>query len=122
MNERLMHVCITLTDPDESAALGAGDSYFYAATEMKIVYVSAAPLEDDTGADIDINDDGSGVITAVDCSDADVPGTWKAEGYGGDEDPVTIAAGSKVSIDGNDFANGNAAYVHIWYLAGSIFS
>jgi len=112
-------MCITLVDPTEGSAVGAAEMYFTTPLEMTIVGVSACPQADDADATVDINDDGTGVITAVDASDADAPGTWEATGYGGTEDPVVIAAGSDVNIDVNSAANGNAFYVVIYYLAGT---
>lgn len=106
-----------ITDPDESAASGALAVHFYTPFAMTIVAVSAAPLEDDAGADIDINDDGTGVIN-VDATDKDVPGTWLSTHAGGTNAPVQIAAGSEISIDVNDGAAANRFDVVIYYLPG----
>lgn len=109
-----------ITDPDETAASGALAVHFYVPFNMTIVGVSAAPLEDDTGADIDINDDGTAIISAVDASDKDVPGTWLSTHLGGSNSPVHVAAGSELTIDVNDAAAANRFDVVIYYLAGSL--
>lgn len=122
MNERLVCISKTLTDPDESAALSTTEAYFYAPVDLTIVYVSVAPEEDDASATLDIDDDGTNVITEIDASDADAPGTWKASGYGGTNAPVTIAAGSKISFDLNNAAAANVFNVDIWALTGNNWS
>lgn len=118
MIETLNHMCLTLTDPDETAALGTLEGYFEAIVPMTIIAVSAAPLEDDAGATVDIDDDGTNVISGVDASDANVPGTWLSKHVGGTNAPVSIAKGSLVSFDLNNAAAGNAFFIHVWYLAG----
>lgn len=122
MNDRLVCISKTLTDPDESAGLSTNEAYFYTPVDLTIVSISVAPEEDDADATLDINDDGTGVITAISCADADVPGTWKARGYGGLNAPVVITAGSKVDFDLNDAAVANVFNVDIWALAGEVFS
>lgn len=108
-----------ITDPDETAASGALAAYWYVPFNITIVGVSAAPLEDDAGADIDINDDGTAVISAVDASDKDAPGTWLSTHLGGSNSPVHVAAGSELTIDVNDAAAANRFDVVVYYLAGS---
>lgn len=120
MNEKLICKTVVLVDPTEGNA--PPTMYFYTPVAMTIVMVCAAPHVDDAGADIDIADDGTDVITAVDAADADVPGTWKATGYGGTNSPVVIAAGSKVSVVPNDAAAATQITVDIWFLTGEIFS
>ena len=120
MNEKLVCIPVTLVNPTEGAA--SPTVYFYTPTALTIVMVTASPSADDTGADVDIADDGTDVIAAVDAADNDVPGTWKAIGYGGTNSPVVIAAGSKVSVNANDNANGTAFLVHIWALTGEGFA
>ena len=110
---------ITICEGEVGVTLGANYQYFYAPCNMTILYVTAAPSVDDADATIDINDDGSGVITAVDASDLDVPGTWKSKPMGGTNDPVVIAAGSKVSLDANSTAANTRIMVQIWFLAST---
>lgn len=50
---------------------------------------------------IDIQDDGTDVISAVTASTAGTPGTWYTPALGGTETPVHIAAGSDVEVDVN---------------------
>lgn len=75
-----------------------------------------------TGFDIDIQDDGTDVITAVAADTAQTPGTWQSTHMGGTNDPVAIAAGSEVEIDVN-FTGGSSPTADftllIYYLAGS---
>ena len=122
MNERLVCINLPVVYPGASAALGADYATFYAPCDLTIVYVSAAPSADDTGATLDIEDDGTAVIDDVDVSDADAPGTWKAVGYGGSETPVTIAAGSKISLTAATIENGVQIVGQIWALTASVFS
>lgn len=116
MNERLMVTHFTLVDPTEGNA--AGNLFFEALTDMVIVGISAAPTKDDAGAAIDIYDDGSAVIEDVPATDADVPGTWQARGYGGANAPVVIAKDSLVSIRPTDGAVATGFTVTISWLAG----
>ena len=120
MNERL--VCIPLPGvyPGSGAALGDNYAYFYSRYDMTIVYVSAAPGADDPGLTLDINDDASGVITAISCADADVPGEWESTHVGGAQTPVTIAAGSKISFDANNAANGSQIFGYMLALTGEM--
>lgn len=122
MNERLVCIPVAGVDPTEGNALGALFAYFYVPCDLTIIFVTAAPAVDDADLTIDINDDGTGVITAIDCADKDVPGTWKSVHMGGTETPVTIAAGSLVSLDANDAAAATAVNVYIWGLTGEVFS
>lgn len=118
MNERLVPYILNLTDPDETAALGDSAGMVMVPFGAKIVYVSVSPLEDDAGATIDIQDDGTDVITAVDASTHATPGEWAAKGYGGSNDPVDIAAGSELEVDINNAAAANRFDVLILLLTG----
>lgn len=120
MNERMIVLPFTLVDPDESAASGALAAYANIPFNLTIVAVSVASLEDDAGATIDINDDGTGVITAIDASDKDAPGSWLSVHAGGANEPVSIAAGSVLSLDVNNGAVANRHDVQIWALIGEI--
>ena len=59
-----------------------------------------------TGFNVDLNDDGVGVITALAANTAGAGGEWKSTAVGGRADPVTIARGSAVTVDIN-FAGGS---------------
>lgn len=122
MNERMVIISKTLTDPDESTGMSTNEAYFYAMCDLTIIAVCVAPEEDDDGATLDINDDTTSVIAAISCADADVPGTWKSTHMGGAETPVRIAAGSKVDFDLNSAANANVFNVDIWALTGEVWS
>lgn len=116
MLERLCEHNVTLTDPDATAGMGTLEGYWHVPFDIMIVGVSVAPLEDDTGATLDVDDDGSNVISAVDASDANVPGTWFTTELGGTNTPVRVASGSLVSFDMNNAAVSNNFYISVWYL------
>ncbi len=120
MLERCCNLSFTAVDPTEGNALGALNVYFDAIFDMTIIAVSAAPETNDAGATMDIDDDGSNVITAIDISDQNVPGTWKSAVAGGTNDPVFVAAGSKLGFDFNSAAAGTAVFVNVWYLIGEV--
>lgn len=119
MRERLCEHNVTLVDPTEANSIATLEGYFQPPFDITIVAVSVSPLADDASATLDIDDDGTNVITAIDASDANVPGTWLTPGFGGTNTPVVIAADSKVSFDINSGAAANAFYVCVWYLVGS---
>lgn len=116
MNERVS--IISFDDGETGVTLGDGFHYFTAPCDMTIVYVCAAPSTDDAGLTLDINDDGTGVIEAISCADADVAGTWKSKHMGGTNAPVFIAAGSKISLDANNAAANTRLFGQIWFLTG----
>ncbi len=73
------------------------------------------------GFNVDLNDDGTGVITALAANAAGTVGEWKSTAVGGSADPVTIARGSVVTVDIN-FAGGTsptAEYTLIIYYLPS---
>ena len=122
MNNRLVCISVPNVFPGASAALGANYAYFYAPCDLTIVYVSAAPSVDDSGLTLAINDDGSAVISAFSCADADVPGTWKSIHMGGTNTPVHIAAGSKVSFTAANTENATQIVGYIFALTGEEWS
>ena len=75
-----------------------------------------------TGFNVDIQDDGSDVITAIAANTAGAPGTWKTPHMGGNEAPVHVAAGSSVEVDVN-LSGGSSPTADftllIYYLAGA---
>jgi hypothetical protein len=120
MNERLNMISFTLVDPTEGNAISTLQYYFDALYDMTIIGISVAPEKDDAGATLDVDDDGSNVITAVDASDANVPGTWKSVHMGGTNAPVFVAAGSLVSFDINSGAVATAFHVVMYALLGAV--
>jgi hypothetical protein len=58
-----------------------------------------------TGFNLDVNDDGAAVITALAANTAGTPGEWKSSAVGGANDPITVARGSNMTVDIN-FAGG----------------
>lgn len=122
MDERLVCIDLPAVYPGAAAALGADYAVFYAPCDLTIVYVSVAPSVDDADVTLDIEDDGTAVISGIAAAVAATPGTWKAKGYGGSETPVRIAAGSKISLTAANTANGTSLLGHIWALTGSPFA
>ena len=108
----------SVTDPDATAAAGTAAVRFELPFNFTIVGVSVCPLEDDAGATMDIQDDGTDVITAVACADKDAVTPWLSTHVGGTNAPVTIAADSEVTLDFNSAAASNVFHVAISYLAG----
>jgi hypothetical protein len=121
MSERLQ--TFTVSNQGQAAANNVHNLLFL--QDMTLVGVSVcaeAFTGTPTGFNIDVNDDGSGVITAVAANTAGTPGSWKSTHFGGTAAPVHVAAGSKVSLDVN-FSGGSsptADYeVTLWALAGT---
>ena len=122
MNDRLVCLSYNLTDPDETATLGGSALLQYIPFDITIIAVTVSPMEDDASATIDIQDDGTDVITGIDASDQDVPGTWLSTHVGGTNTPVTIGATSELEIDINSAAAANRFDVAIWVLVGEASS
>ena len=119
MNDRLRVTSFTLVDPTNTNAIGTLEYYFDCMVDMTIVGVSVAPEVDDPDATLDIDDDGTNVITAISCALKATPGTWKSTRLGGGTNtPVHIDAGSLVSFDINDGAAGTAFHVVLYWLVG----
>ena len=100
MNENLV-----VFDFDAQAQVDADSVHgFYAVKGFTII---GASLEAEaftgtpTAFDIDVQDDGTDVITALTASTALTPGTWLSTAVGGAETPVKVAAASEVEIDVN---------------------
>jgi hypothetical protein len=98
---------------------------FEALEDMTIVGVSLcaeAFTGTPSGFTVDIQDDGSDVITGVAANTAGTPGTWKTPHIGGSETPVHVAAGSSVEADVN-LSGGSSPTADftllIYYLAGA---
>jgi len=72
-----------------------------ALTVVGVDVVAEAFTGTPTGFTVDIQDDGTDVITAVSAPTAKTVGTWRSTHFRGSNDPVTIAAGSTVDIDIN---------------------
>lgn len=119
MNENIVTYTFTAGNPTEAAGLSTNALYFMVPFGATLIYMSAAPLEDDTGATVDLNDDAASVVAGVDASDKDVPGEWISTHVGGTETPVQIAAGSVCDLDFNNAANANSFNVVMQFLQGS---
>ena len=119
MNENLVNYTFSVGDPTEGNALGDNALYFMVPFGATLVYVSAAPWDNDTDLTLDVNDDGSTIITAMTCDDKDVPGEWISTHAGGTQTPIAIAAGSVLDLDFNDAAAANRVDVVLTFLQGS---
>jgi hypothetical protein len=111
-------VVLSFTDGEVGVTLGALYRYIYTPIDLTIIYVTVSPNVNDADMTIDIDDDGTNVITAIDCSDVDVPGRWRSVHVGGTNAPVFVAAGSKLALDANSAAANTVAHVSIWALPG----
>ncbi len=118
MNERLIAYNLNIADPDEAGTVAGSAAMVMVPFGATLIYVSVSPMEDDTGATIDVQDDGTDIVTAVDASDHDVPGEWISIHAGGTETPVAIAAGSEIEIDINAAAAANRFDVTLIFLTG----
>jgi len=121
MQERLVPLSVTLVNPTEGAALGNLECYIPVPVNCTLVHVTASPRADDTGLTLDVHDDGTAIVSALSCADADVPGEWSSVHTGGTNSPVRIAAGSEISFDLNAAANANVVQVVLWVLVGDVF-
>ena len=121
MSQPLTCLSLNGVNPLDTGTLGAAAIVTTIPYDCTIVYVSVAPSVDDTGLTIDIQDDGSDVITAIAAATAAAPGTWKSKHVGGTNAPVTLAAGSVVSIDVNSAAAATALSVDLWVLTGEAY-
>jgi len=99
-----MHKIVPLVFTLEAQADADGVIEFDVPVGMTILGVSLC-VEEYSGsgstANIDVQDDGTDVITAVTANTAGTPGTWYTPAFGGTETPVHIAAGSDVEVDLN---------------------
>lgn len=102
MNEQLVSIPIDLVDPNDAAALGDNDYYLVIPFDCTVVYVCVGSDTDNTSLTLDINDDGVGVIEAIDCDTKADPGEWISTHMGGAQTPVRIAAGSVIDFDANN--------------------
>lgn len=119
MNERLVAYNFSLTDPAEAESLSdAGAAYTMVPFGASLVYVVVSPFEDDASATLDIQDDGSDIVTGIDASDHDVPGEWISTHFNGTQTPIAIAAGSELSFDLNSVAAANRFDITLLFLSG----
>jgi len=116
MNERLLELC--LEAGEVGVTLGNTFKYYTTLIPLTIVGVVAGASADDAGLTVDINDDGTGVITAIACATAATPGTWKSTHLGGANAPVQVAAGSVLSLDANNAAADTRLHVSLLCLTG----
>ena len=110
----------TLGDPTDASALGAGIILAKTPTEMTLVHLSACPLEDDTGATLDVLDDGTDTaLVALAVADKDAASEWNSTHFGGSNAPIVFAKGSEISVDINNAAAGNFWNVTLTMLPGA---
>jgi len=90
-------------------------------TVVGITLCAASFAGSPSGFNIDLNDDGSGVITAVAANTAGTVGEWRSTATGGSNEVVHVARGSVLSVDLN-FTGGstpNADYTLVVYYLPS---
>ena len=122
MNERLVMIPIDLVDPTNTNALGDNEYYINVPFDCYIVYVSAGSDTDDADLTLDINDDGSGVITEIDCADKEDPGEWISTHFGGSNDPVKVDADSELSFDANDATAATTIKGYMLVLSSDVYA
>ena len=119
MNEKLVTYNLSVFDPDNDAgALGDSSCMVMVPFQAMLVYASVSPHEDDASATMDIQDDGTDIVTAIDASDHDVPGEWITTHCGGTQTAVSIAAGSEIELDFNSAAATTRFDVTLVFLHG----
>ena len=122
MNENLIVVNLTAVDPTEAVSVSdAGAAYTVMPITATLVHVVVSPFEDDGSATMDIQDDGSDIVTGIDASDHDAPGEWATTHTGGTNDPVQVAAGSEISLDFNSVSAANRFDVSLYFLTGAVW-
>lgn len=118
MNERVVNYSFSIFDPTDLSAVGDLACYFMVPFTATLIYASVAPWDDDASATMDLNDDGTTIISALDASDKDVPGEWASVHAGGTNAAIAITAGSEMTLDFNDAAAANRFDVQFLFLTG----
>jgi len=116
MNERMIE--ISLEAGEVGVTLGENYKYFTALVPLTVVGVVCSASADDAGLTVDVNDDGTGVISGIACATAATPGTWKSTHIGGTETPVYIAKNSVISLDAKNAAADTRLRVGLLCLVG----
>ena len=119
MNENLLSYHLSIFDPDDAAGMSASAWLGMMPVNATLVYASVSPHEDDASATIDMQDDGTDIVTALDASDYDVPGEWISTHCGGSETPVRIVAGSELEVDANSVAATTRLEITMLFLTGA---
>ncbi len=99
-----MHGLVTLTFTAEAQGDADGVHQFKPPRDLTIVgvdVVAEAFTGSPTAFDIDLQDDGTDVITAVSADTAGTVGTWRSTHFGGSETPVTVDGDSTIDVDVN---------------------
>lgn len=118
MNERIVAYNLNIGDPDSTATVSASAAMVMVPFGCTLVYASVSPMEDDAGATIDIQDDGTDIVTAIAAATHATPGEWISTHCGGTNAPVEIAGGSEIEIDINNAAAANRFDVTLLFLTG----
>ena len=116
MNERLIE--IALEAGEVGVTLGDAYKYYTALVPLTIVGVVCSASANDADLTVDVNDDGTGVISGIACATAATPGTWKSTHIGGTETPVYIAKNSVISLDAKNAAADTRLRVGLLCLVG----
>lgn len=119
MNERL----VTLSGELGEVGVTLGDGSLLVKLPPvghKLVYASFTTDVDDADVTVDIQDDGTDIVTAVAVVAAATPGVWNSKNFGGVEDPVLLAGSSVLEIDVNNAdANTRLRYLLYFLVGGS---
>lgn len=118
MNERIVAYNLNIADPTEGSSMSNSAAMVMVPFGATLIYASVSPFADDASATMDIQDDGTDIVTGVDASDHDVPGEWQSTHVGGSNAPIAIAAGSEIEIDLNSAAAGNRFDITLLFLTG----
>ncbi len=122
MSDRL----VTFTFSSQAQADADGVHTLYTPLGLTLVGVGVtaeAFTGSPSGFNVDIQDDGADIVTAVAANTAGTPGTWLSTHLGGAETPVAIAAGSEIEVDVNltGGSTPTADYdVTLWCLTGMV--
>lgn len=120
MNENLVTYNLQVFDPDTAGgAIGTSAWLGMVPFAATLVYASVSPHEDDASATIDIQDDGTDIVTAIAAATHATPGEWISTHCGGTQTPVAIAAGSELEIDVNSGAATTRLDVTLIFLQGA---
>ena len=122
MSDRL----VTFTFSAQAQADADGVHTLYAAVGLTLVGVTLcaeAFTGTPTGFNVDIQDDGADVITAIAANTAGTAGSWLTAHFNGANMSVAVAAGSEIEVDVNlvGGTSPTADYdVTLWCLAGTV--
>lgn len=111
---------LSFTFGSNGATLGALEGYVTTPYGFTLIGVAGAPSANDTDLTMDINDDGSVIVTAMSMAVKATPGTWLTPALGGTNTSVHVAAESVLSFDFNNAAANTQVYVQLYVLLDEV--